>query len=63
MICRHINYRVPMPPGIFIGKFSGPGKSWKMTLVLVRFGKSTCEVLESPGICQAVMWMSVFGFK
>jgi len=39
--------RVPTPPakilegpGIFTGKFSGPRKSWKMTLVL-----------ESPGIC------------
>ena len=29
-------------PGIFIGKFRGPEKLWKMT-----------SVLESPGICQA----------
>jgi len=32
-------------PGIFIGKFPGPGKSWKMTLVL-----------ESPGNLFARFW-------
>jgi len=25
-------------PGIFIGKFPGPGKSWKMTVVLESLG-------------------------
>jgi len=34
-------------PGIFIGKFSGPGKSWKMTLVLNNAG----NLLQGPGIC------------
>jgi len=32
-----IGYRVPMPPGkswIFFFKIPGPGKSWKITLVL-----------------------------
>jgi len=30
-------------PGIFIGKFPGPGKSWKMTLILEIY-------LQGPGI-------------
>ena len=37
--------------GIFIGKFSGPGKSWKMTLVLESLEVS----LQGPGICLALM--------
>jgi len=37
--------RVPTSPGIFTGKFTGPRKSWKMTLVL-----------ESPGNLLASSW-------
>jgi len=32
-------------PGIIIGKFPGPGKSWKMTLVL----ESPGNYLQDPG--------------
>jgi len=37
----HASWKVLESFRIFTGKFPGPGKSWK----------STCKVLESPGIC------------
>ena len=43
-----MNYRVPTPPvksWIFFVKFAGPGKSWKMDLVL-----------ESPGNFSGRSW-------
>ena len=46
--------RIPTPPGKywkFLVKFSGPGKSWKISLVLESTGKFRCKVLESTGIC------------
>jgi len=47
-----IGFRVLMPPGkswIFLVKFPGPGKSWKMDLVLESPGNisgKSCKVLE-----------------
>jgi len=39
------SWKILESTGIFIGKFPGPGKSWKMTLVL-----------ESPGNLLARSW-------
>jgi len=44
--------RVPTPPGkswFFFLKIPGPGKSWKITLVLQKSWKLKLKVLESPG--------------
>jgi len=34
----HASWKILESSGIFIGKFPGPGKSWRMTLVLESLG-------------------------
>jgi len=43
-------YRVPTPPGDFFFKIPGPGKSWKITLIL-----------ESPGNSGLRSWKNILG--
>jgi len=49
--------------GIFTGKFPGPGKSWKMTLVLESPGNLLTRSWKVLEFAKQLMRMAVFGFK